>query len=64
MAVDLGKLRGMSEEVLAKEESGLREEIWKLRLQKATGQLDQPMKLRTMRRDLARVKTVLRQKSA
>jgi ribosomal protein L29 len=35
-----------------------------LRIQKAMGHLDVPLKLRAVRRDLARVKTVLRQKSA
>ncbi|MGE5276138.1 MAG: 50S ribosomal protein L29 [Acidobacteriota bacterium] len=43
-------------DLLAKEKQ-LKEAAWKLRLQKATGQLEDPSRLRTMRRDIARVKT-------
>jgi ribosomal protein L29 len=35
-----------------------------MRMQQALGQLDVPLKVRAARRDLARVKTVLRQKTA
>ena len=38
----------------------LKEASWKLRLQKATGQLDNPMRLKVLRRDIARVKTYRR----
>ncbi len=38
----------------------LNEAAWKLRLQKATGQLEDPSRLRTIRRDIARVKTYQR----
>jgi large subunit ribosomal protein L29 len=38
----------------------LRETAWKLRLQKATGQLEDPSRLRTVRRDIARIKTYQR----
>ena len=47
-------------EELAEKEKQLREASWKLRLQKATGQLDNPMRLKTVRRDIARVKTYAR----
>lgn len=60
MAVDLDKLRGMSEDELKKEENGLREEVWKLRMQKATGQLQDPNRVTRARKDLARVLTVQR----
>ena len=60
MAVDLKKLREMSAENLTKEEEGLREEIWKLRMQVAIGQLQDPHRVRLARRDLARVLTVRR----
>jgi len=62
MAVELGKLRNMSAEDLVKEEQQLREEIWKLRLQIATGQLQAPQKVRRARRDLARLLTVRRER--
>jgi large subunit ribosomal protein L29 len=38
-------------------------ELFTLRIQKAMGQLDRPLKLRDVRRDLARIKTVLREKA-
>jgi large subunit ribosomal protein L29 len=62
MALEVRKLHGMSPEELDKEERALREEIWKLRLQRSTGQLQQPRKVLTARRDLARVLTVKRQR--
>jgi large subunit ribosomal protein L29 len=45
---------------LVEKEKQLREASWKLRLQKATGQLDNPMRLKVLRRDIARVKTYRR----
>ena len=45
---------------LAETEKQLIEAGWKLRLQKSTGQLENPTKLRIVRRDIARVKTYQR----
>jgi large subunit ribosomal protein L29 len=45
---------------LVEREKELREASWKLRLQKSTGQLENPSRLKVMRRDLARVKTYQR----
>jgi large subunit ribosomal protein L29 len=42
---------------LLEKEKQLKEAAWKLRLQKSTGQLEDPSRLRTVRRDIARVKT-------
>ena len=61
MAKNTAKLRNMSPEALQKEEHGLREEIWKLRIQLTTGQLQDPQKVRRTRQDLARVLTVQRE---
>ena len=58
MAKDLARLRNMSPQELDKEERELREGVWKLRLQRTTGQLQDPYTVRSARRDLARVKTV------
>ena len=55
-------LSQQSDADLAEKQKQLIEASWKLRLQKATGQLEDPSRLRVLRRDLARVKTVLRQK--
>ncbi len=57
------KIRDQSVEELRNEEDRLKEEIFKLRFQNAIGQLDNPIKLRIIRKDLARVKTVLNEKS-
>jgi large subunit ribosomal protein L29 len=45
---------------LVEKEKNLMEASWKLRLQKATGQLDNPMRLKSLRRDVARIKTYRR----
>ena len=45
---------------LLEKERHLKEASWKLRLQKATGQLDNPMRLKSLRRDVARIKTYRR----
>jgi ribosomal protein L29 len=55
MALDMGKIRNMAPEDLAKEEEQLREQVWKLRLQMTTGQLQDPQKVRRARKDLAGV---------
>jgi large subunit ribosomal protein L29 len=58
------KVREMSPEELAAKEKELQEQLFKLRFQKSIGQLDNALKIRETRRDIARVKTVLRQKRA
>jgi large subunit ribosomal protein L29 len=45
---------------LAEKIKQLKEAAWKLRLQKATGQLENPSRLKVLRRDIARVKTYQR----
>ncbi len=56
------KLREMSREELDREAGAFSEQLFRLRLQKATGQLEDVMKIQKIRRDLARVKTVLTEK--
>ncbi len=56
------KFRDLGAEELAAKEGELREEIFRARIQKATGQLDQAGKVRALRKDLARVKTFLVQR--
>ena len=58
MKDELAKLRNMNPAELLKEETERREEIWKLRLQMTTGQLQDPHKIRRVRRSLARLLTV------
>ncbi|RMD80823.1 MAG: 50S ribosomal protein L29 [Gammaproteobacteria bacterium] len=56
------ELRKKSEQELREELHGLLREHFNLRAQKATGQLGQPHLLRQVRRNIARVKTVLNEK--
>jgi len=59
----VGELRDMSPDELRARERELTDEIFHLRLRRATAQLTNPMKLRDSRRTLARVKTLLRERS-
>jgi len=56
-------LRELNEDDLRAREKDLADQLFRLRIQKAMGHLDVPVKVRLARRDLARVKTVLRQKA-
>jgi large subunit ribosomal protein L29 len=58
------ELHELNEDDLRNRERDLNDQLFRLRIQKAMGHLDVPLKLRAVRRDLARVKTVLRQKTA
>jgi large subunit ribosomal protein L29 len=58
------KVREMSADELRTKERELQEQLFRLRFQKSLGQLDNALKIRETRRDIARVKTVLRQKQA
>ncbi len=53
------ELRDKSIEELRNAETDLREQLFKLRFQKATGQIQNPSKIRVVRRDIARVETIL-----
>ncbi len=56
------KLRELSPDELHDKERELQEQLFRLRFQKALGQLDDPFKLRLVRRDVARVQTILKEK--
>ena len=56
------ELREQTVEELRDREKVLAEKLFALRLQKVTGQLESPAKVKVARRDLARVLTVLREK--
>ena len=56
------ELREQTAEELRDREKELSEKLFALRLQRVTGQLESPAKMREARRDLARVLTVLREK--
>ena len=56
------EIREMSEVELQKELDGLKSELFKLRFQLVTNQLDNPMKLKDVRKSIARVKTVIKER--
>jgi large subunit ribosomal protein L29 len=58
----VSEIRQYSEEELRVRETELVEQLFAFRLQKVTGQVESPAKLRQTRRDLARVLTVLRER--
>lgn len=57
------ELRGMSTADLTEKLTTLREEIGRLALKRATSRLENPMKLKQTKRELARVATILREKA-
>ena len=57
------ELRGMSTADLTEKLTTLREEIGHLALKRATSRLENPMKLKETKRELARVATILREKT-
>jgi len=56
------EIRSMSVEELDKQLLDLKKDLFMLRMQHATNHLDNPVKISNVRRDIARVKTVLREK--
>ena len=56
------QLRDSTVEELRDKETELSEQLFALRLQKVTGQLEKPARVRQVRKDLARVLTILREK--
>ena len=58
----VNKLRDLSTNELLKKVDDLKEELFNLRFQMATGQLENPMKIKEIRKDIAKAKTVLRER--
>ena len=56
------EVRDLGADELMLKERELNDQLFRMRIQKSMGQLEAPEKMKTVRRDLARVKTVLRQK--
>ena len=57
-------IRERSDDELRKSLGDLEEQLFKLRFQKSTGQIENPVKIREVRRDIARVKTVINERRA
>jgi LSU ribosomal protein L29P len=60
--VKVKEIRDLNIDELRQKEKKLSEELFRLHLRNATGQLNSPAKVRDVRKDLARVKTVAREK--
>lgn len=56
------ELRGLSDQELRAKESETAQELFRLRFRHASGQLDNTARLRKLRRELARIKTLLKEK--
>ncbi len=56
------QLRDLGVDELGAKERELADQLFRMRIQKSMGQLEAPEKIRNVRRDLARVKTIIRQK--
>jgi large subunit ribosomal protein L29 len=55
-------MRDLSQEELTAKAAELKKELFNLRFQQAMGQIENPMRLRTLRKDIAKTKTILREK--
>jgi large subunit ribosomal protein L29 len=58
----IGEIRELSLDELRSRERDLDDQLFRVRIQKSMGQLEAPGKVRTLRRDLAKIKTILREK--
>ncbi|GEA14389.1 MAG: large subunit ribosomal protein [Moorella sp. (in: firmicutes)] len=56
------EIRELTTEELLQKVGELKQELFNLRFQLATGQIDNPMRLREVRRSIARAKTILRER--
>jgi large subunit ribosomal protein L29 len=56
------ELKEMTLEELMKKEENMRKELFNLRFQKSTGEIENPMRIRSVRKDIARVMTVMSEK--
>ena len=56
--MNVKEIRDMSNEELVKEVSSLSEELYNLRFQQATGSLENPARIKDIRKTIARIKTV------
>ncbi len=60
--MELKKMREMTEMELNTQLDKMTKELFNLRFQHVTGQLENPVKMRELKKDIARVKTILREK--
>ena len=60
-ASEIHEIRKMTPEQLNEKLAGLKKDLFFLRMQHATNQLDNPVKIAEVKRDIARVKTIIRE---
>lgn len=60
--MDLNKFREMTDVELNAELDKMKQQLFNLRFQHVTGQLDNPVQMREVKRNIARVKTIIREK--
>ena len=60
--MDLNKIRQLTDVELNAELDKMKKELFNLRFQHVTGQLENLVKMREVKRDIARVKTIIREK--
>ena len=61
-AKEINQVRGLSVEKLEEKLQELKKDLFMLRMQHATNQLENPLKIQTVKKDIARVKTILRER--
>jgi len=57
------ELAELSDQELAQKETELKDQLFKLKFQHALGQLENPMKLKNIKKDIAKIQTLLTQKA-
>ena len=60
--MDLNKIRKMTDQERTAELERMKQELFNLRFQHVTGQLENPVQMREVKRNIARVKTIIREK--
>ena len=60
--MDLNVIRKMTDQERTAELERMKQELFNLRFQHVTGQLENPVQMRTVKKDIARVKTIIREK--
>ena len=61
-AKEIKEIRGLSVEDLSKKLNELKKDLFMLRMQHATNQLDNPLQIAAVKKDIARIKTIIREK--
>ena len=61
-AKEIKEIRGLSVEELNVELQGMKKDLFMLRMQHATNQLDNPLQIAAVKKDIARIKTIIREK--